>query len=133
VQDHALDFPSNIHTSPLGKLSSLPGSLVLLLGVSWDRNSSFHVAEQLSGCFGQTREGCPWLDEDGNKIWKEFDAMVTAEDDLLQEVGAAFESARADEIWVGKVGFAACRLFSCADCIRFTVEYYQTKGISIQD
>jgi aminoglycoside N3'-acetyltransferase len=99
---------------------------MLLLGVSWNRNSSFHVAEKLSGCFESTKEGCPWLDADGNKIWREFDDVDSAEDELLEEVGAAFEE-DSSNIQRGNVGSAPCRLFGCKECVDFAVLYYQQK------
>jgi aminoglycoside 3-N-acetyltransferase len=131
VEDHRLSNPFDVKTSPAGKLSALPGSQVLLLGVSWDSNSSFHVADQLSGCSASTREGCPWLDADGNKVWQEFDSCTMASDELLEEVGTAFEEDQKGHVQIGKVGSATCRLFSCADCINFAADYYRKKGISI--
>ncbi|ELR11196.1 Aminoglycoside 3N-acetyltransferase [Acanthamoeba castellanii str. Neff] len=137
TEDHALDYPFDSTTSPLGKMSALPGSKVLLLGVSWNRNSSFYVAEKLSGCFQPTKEGCPWLDADGNKIWQEFDDVDSAEDELLEEVGAAFEESTLREsasltskIQRGKVGSASCRLFGCKASVDFAVLYYQQKKYS---
>jgi aminoglycoside N3'-acetyltransferase len=111
-------------------MSTVPGSKVLLLGVSWNRNSSFHVAEQMSGVFKPTKAGCPWLDSDGNKIWQEFDDVDSAEDELLDEMGAAFEAYIQSEkatskIRRGNVGSALCRLFGCRESIDFAVEYYQ--------
>ncbi len=117
IADHALDYGLG-ESSPLARIYDLDGS-VLLLGVSYDRNTSFHLAEYRVPGAKQIYAGAPII-EAGQRVWKtyvdiEFDA------DCFPELGAAFEQTGQCE--VGKVGSAEAKLFRQRCAVDFATKW----------
>jgi aminoglycoside 3-N-acetyltransferase len=106
--------------SPLGRIYGRDG-WVLLLGVGFDRNTSFHLAEdRVSSPQGRTCRA-PII-ENGERVWKEY-RDIEFHDELFPELGADFEAAR--RVGQGKVGSADCRLFRQREAVDFAVAWFQ--------
>lgn len=100
--------------SPLGRLYELDGS-VLLLGVGFDRNTSFHLAEARSGTRRTLTEGAPVL-EDGRRTWKTYED-IAYDDSIFAEIGIAFAATGA--VRAGTVGAAPAQLFGQRAAVDF--------------
>src|SRR5205085_1163160 len=73
TSEHALDYSLG-EGSPLARLYDLDGS-VLLLGVGYESNTSFHLAEYRVPAARETEHGAPILD-DGQRVWATFRGIV---------------------------------------------------------
>ena len=111
---HPLDFPLD-WDSPLGRLYQLDAH-VLLLGVSYDSNTSFHLAEYGAKRHGIIYQGAPII-EDGCRVWKTYRDLDLAPAAQLLRLGEEFESACT--VRVGTVGHATARLFKLKDAVDF--------------
>ena len=103
--------------SPLARIYELDGS-VLLLGVGYGNNTSFHLAEYRVPGAEEIEQGAP-VYGDGLRVWatlREIDLDTEAFDDI----GAAFEAT--GDVRRGSVGLAAARLF----CQRPAVDFATT-------
>jgi aminoglycoside 3-N-acetyltransferase len=120
VADHSLEFGLG-ERSPLARIYDLGGS-ALLLGVGFDRNTSFHLAEhRIEGLIPST-DGAPVV-ENGARVWKTYQHIDI--DTPLDELGAAFEAT--GSVRVGKVGSATARLFRQRDAVDFAVRWLQAR------
>ena len=114
VYPHPLDFPLN-EASPLGRLYDWE-AYVMLLGVSYDSNTAFHLAEYGREDVRTITQGAPII-EDGKRAWKQYCDIEMFSDDELAKLGRAFES-RCD-VTIDQVGMATCRLFKMKDAVDF--------------
>ncbi|MCH7734496.1 MAG: AAC(3) family N-acetyltransferase [Chloroflexi bacterium] len=115
--------------SPLARLYDLDGK-ILFIGVGYDRNTSFHLAEYR---IDETplRTTTTLVEENGAREWREFPQIENMNDDWLRELGAAFEADNPDnKISVGRVGLAECRLFSQRAAVDFAVGWLREKWAS---
>ena len=87
--------------SPLARVYDLDGH-VLLLGVGYERNTSFHLAEYRTPGTSQIIEGASVL-EDGLPCWKTF-YDLDWNSDPFAEIGAAFETASPVNVGTGGIG-----------------------------
>lgn len=117
VASHVLDYALG-ETSPLARIYDLDG-WVLLLGVSYDRNTSFHLAEYRVPGSKQITDGAPII-EVGQRVWKTY-ADIEFDVDCFPEIGAAFE--QTGQCQVGKVGSAEARLFRQRCAVDFATEW----------
>lgn len=122
LQDNHLDFQMD-EESPLGRVYALDGQ-VLLLGVGWDNNTSFHLAEYKAGWPGKAyvREHAPVLDVSGQRVWQEYRDIAFGGEDF-EAMGSAFEAAKG--LRAGKVGAATARLFSQRSLVDFAVGWIE--------
>lgn len=111
---HALDYGLG-ERSPLARIYELDGQ-VLLLGVGFGRNTSFHLA-QYRVPTRQVTSAAPVM-EGGVRVWRTFQDVDLDMDDF-EALGAAFEAEGG--VTVGKVGSAMARLFAQ----RAAVDYAQ--------
>ncbi len=118
--NHELEFGLG-ETSPLAKLYQME-SYVLLLGVTYENNTSFHLSEYRIPHRKIIRKGCP-LFVDGERIWKTYEEIEYREE-LFEEIGQAFE--RELEVTVSKVGLAESRLFSFKQGVDFAQRWLKT-------
>jgi aminoglycoside 3-N-acetyltransferase len=109
-------------SSPLGRIYGLDG-WVLLLGVNFDRNTSFHLAEYRVSSPQRRTCRAPII-ENGERVWKEY-TDVEFHDELFCELGADF--AAACRVEQGKVGSADCRLFRQREAVDFAVGWFQER------
>lgn len=120
VDGHSLDFSFGEH-SPLARIYDLAGSVVLL-GVGYDRNTSFHLAEHRIEGVKPTNDGAPVI-ENGIRVWKTYQQIDL--DIPLDTLGAAFEAT--GSVRTAKVGSATTRLFSQRDAVDFAVRWLQDR------
>jgi aminoglycoside 3-N-acetyltransferase len=106
VRGHQLDNSLG-DGSPLARVYDL-GGFVLLLGVGYDRNTSFHLAEYRAGTRSAVEQGAAML-KDGVRQWVTF-RDIDFGDDVFPEIGREFE--RTGVVRIGAVGSATGRLFS---------------------
>lgn len=115
--DHALEFGLG-DGSPLARIYELDG-YVLLLGVGYGNNSSFHLAEARAGVGEIIRQGAPiWLN--GRRVWQWFES-IDYDDELFPQIGADFE--QANPVSIGMVGLAECRLFHQKTAVDFATDW----------
>jgi aminoglycoside 3-N-acetyltransferase len=118
TRDHELAFSLG-ESSPLARLYELDAD-VLLLGVGYGRNTSFHLAEYRSGAAVPERSGVP-----GGGGWQWFDD-IELRADLFEELGAEFVRDRA--VTPGRVGSAESRLFRQRDAVDFAVAWLRARA-----
>jgi aminoglycoside 3-N-acetyltransferase len=119
--DHALEFGLS-DQSPLGRIYDLDGH-VLLLGVPYANNTSFHLGESRAPGWKIEVQGAP-IFEDGQRIWKTF-RTFEADADCFDELGADFE--KAHPVKIGLAGSATARLFSQRTAVDFAQEWITKK------
>ena len=104
--------------SPLARIYELHGR-ILLIGVGYDRNTSFHLAEYRVPDPPRTTTGAPWL-RDGEKVWQEFED-VELDDEVFAETGRDFEETGG--VIVGPVRAAECRLMAQRTAVDFATDW----------
>ena len=105
--------------SPLGQLEALDAK-ILLLGVSFDSCTTFHLAEALHPVMPRKKMGAAIVEE-GQRVWKWFEDAEYDSDDFAQ-LGADYEAA-GGEVADGKVGNAVCKLLSARPAVAFASEW----------
>jgi aminoglycoside 3-N-acetyltransferase len=121
--EHGLDYGLG-EESPLGRLYEADAR-VLLLGVGYEVNTAFHLAEYRAD-FPRRRvvdTGGPIM-VDGHRRWKWFEDVDIDSEDFM-EIGRAFEKKFRREILTGVVGLAETRLFRMRDCVDFAVRWME--------
>ena len=101
-------------TSPLARVYDLAG-YVLLLGVGYDRNTSFHLAEYRAPMAKQDTPGAPML-VGSHSQWITF-SDIEIDDDTFPAIGKGFDET--GKVVVGKVGAAECRLYPQREGVDF--------------
>ncbi|MDK2879324.1 MAG: aminoglycoside 3-N-acetyltransferase [Thermoanaerobacteraceae bacterium] len=104
--------------SPLARLYDLDG-WVLLLGVGYDSNTSFHLAEYRAPGSKPFRGGAPVI-ENGQRVWKSYND-IEFDTDVFPQIGSGFEKQRS--VRKGKVGLAPSRYFKQREAVDFAVEW----------
>jgi aminoglycoside 3-N-acetyltransferase len=113
--------------SPLGKIYALDGH-VLLLGVGYDRNTSFHLAEARSPHAQDVRAGAP-IKVNGERIWQWYIEKALPDHLFsLVQIGTAFEAS--GQTLVGRVGSAPTRLFSQRHAVDFATKWIDRMAAS---
>ncbi len=110
--------------SPLARLYDVDGH-VLLLGVGYESNTSFHLAEYRMPTVQAIEQGAPILDG-GERVWTTFrDIAMDAE--VFSELGAAFEQDRPNLVHRGQIGCGEARLFRQHPAVDYAVEWLRRK------
>jgi aminoglycoside 3-N-acetyltransferase len=115
---HSLEYSLG-EASPLQRVCDLDGQ-VLLLGVGFDSNTCFHLAEIRSGRFDLILQGSPVL-EGGRRAWKTYRNVDYQTDDFVA-CGEALESAGL--VRQGQVGSTATRRFSIRAAVEFATAWF---------
>lgn len=124
TEHHALDDGLG-EGSPLARIYDLDG-WVLLLGVGYDRNTSFHLAEYRAPGTIPIRLGSP-IYEHGKRVWKWYhDIEIDA--DIFPTIGAEFE--RTGQVQIAHVGSAEARLFPQRPAVDFALNFYRAQRSS---
>lgn len=118
---HALDHSLG-ERSPLARIYDLDGS-VLLLGVGYDRNTSFHLAEYRIPGAQPIESGAPIADG-AERVWTVY-PDIALDSDPFAELGDAFE--RTGLVTRSRVGSAEARLFSQRRAVDFAVNWLQSR------
>jgi aminoglycoside 3-N-acetyltransferase len=107
--------------SPLARLYDLKAH-VLLIGVGFRRNTSFHLAEYRSSYRGK-RTGVRRLPVPiGRRLsWQEVDDVVFYEEDF-ETIGAGYLS-HSDRVAYGQVGNASCMLFPQTEVVDYSYRW----------
>lgn len=117
VDGHTLAYAMG-NGSPLARVYDLQGH-VLLLGVGYGNNTSFHLAEYRAPGAQPKTAGAP-ISEHGQRVWKMYDDL-DLQADMFGELGAAFEHAHA--VQIGNVGSATARLFAQRPAVDFATQW----------
>jgi aminoglycoside 3-N-acetyltransferase len=108
--------------SPLARVYDLDGD-VLLLGVPYGNNTSFHLGESRAPGGKFSLQGAPIM-ENGQRVWKTF-TTLEVDSDCFDELGADFEKAL--PVKIGLVGSATTRLFSQRAAVDFAEQWITEK------
>jgi aminoglycoside 3-N-acetyltransferase len=122
IRGHQLEYGFGEH-SPLARLYELD-AYVLLLGVGYDSNTSFHLAEHRAPGAVRRERGAPVM-ENGVRLWKVF-ADIELDSDRFPAIGTDFEAT--GNVTVGPVGSAESRLFSQRAGVDFATEWLTKHG-----
>jgi len=105
--------------SPLARIYDLEG-YVLLLGVGYNSNTSFHLAEYRCPGQRQIMQGAPIL-EGGQRVWKQFND-IEIDADIFPAIGYEFELT--GHVTTGYVGSAFSRFFPQRTAVDFAVRWF---------
>jgi aminoglycoside 3-N-acetyltransferase len=117
TQDHGLD-DSLGESSPLARMYDLDGQ-VLLLGVGYDRNTSFHLAEYRVPGAQRITTGSAILRE-GVRAWVSY-RDIDVDDGPFPDIGAAFE--QTGQVRIANVGSATAKFFPQRPAVNFALEW----------
>lgn len=117
VSTHELT-PQFGEQSPLGSLYKL-NAKVLLLGVDYDKCTSFHLSEAKNQYMSKVKIGAPIM-EDNKRIWKWFYDYDYDNEDFI-DLGNDFENR--NKVELGKVGLANCKLFDMKSSVDFGLDW----------
>lgn len=123
VHDHALEGSLG-DSSPLARVYALDG-WVLLLGVGFGNNTSFHLGEYRAETSAWRLTGSAML-ENGQRVWKTF-RDVDWNDETFPEIGAAFE--RGGLVRRGLVGSATALLFPQRPAVDFAQQWLEAAAM----
>jgi aminoglycoside 3-N-acetyltransferase len=120
VENHAL-ASSLGEQSPLARLYDLDAS-ILLLGVGYESNTSFHLAEYRANWPSKrfVAGGAPIL-VDGQRRWQRYEDLDLESEDFVT-IGADYER-ETDAVVTGRVGLATCRLMSQRSAVDYAVRW----------
>ncbi|GAE37516.1 aminoglycoside N(3)-acetyltransferase [Halalkalibacter akibai] len=111
LNSHEIDFGLG-ELSPLGKLYK-ENTFVLMIGVGYDSNTCFHLAEYRDKHKTYIKKGAPVI-EYGQRVWKVYDEIQFNEE-KFEEIGKGFE--KSCHIEQGKIGSANSKLFSMREAV----------------
>lgn len=126
TEGHLLDFSLG-EDSPLARIYDL-GGYVLLLGVGYDHNTSFHLAEYRAKGTKIVQEGAP-IQIDGGRTWRWYQE-IDLDDSVFPRVGMEYETL--GNVRICRVGNAETRFFAQRPAVDFAQKwieaYRKSKG-----
>jgi aminoglycoside 3-N-acetyltransferase len=117
TEDHSLDYSLG-EGSPLARIYELDGQ-VLLLGVGYESNTSFHLAEYRAPAVRRSEDGAPIV-ESGQRVWKTY-TDIELNEEVFGQIGADFEKAVGVRSF--GVGSAQAKHFSQRRAVDFAQEW----------
>jgi aminoglycoside 3-N-acetyltransferase len=93
---------------------------VLLLGVSYDSCTSFHLAEALNEKMPRKKIGTA-ITEDKKRVWQWFEDFAYNADEDFEQIGKAFDET--GNVVIGKTGNAHCRIFNMKTSVDFAEKW----------
>lgn len=118
VAGHPLE-PMFGDPSPIGRLYDR-NAKILLLGVSYDRCTSLHLAEYRSSCTKKIIQEGTAMMVDGVRAWVDV-SIVALDTDDFEQIGAAFEETR--RVVMGRIANSASKVFQMRDLVDFAVPW----------
>lgn len=119
--DHSLDYGLG-ENSPLRKLYD-HNTRVLLIGVGYDSNTAFHLAEYRLPNTKVDKSYAPIM-LNGKRVWHTI-KDVSHYEDWFEEMGEAFE--KQGSVTLGKIGAAEVKIFSVKESVDFAIEWLTEK------
>lgn len=119
TENHSLEYSLG-ENSPLARFYELDGK-VLLLGVDYDVNTSFHLSEYRAGNYTIATNISPII-ENGKRVFKQYED-IEFKTELFMFVGEGFEENY--DVALDKIGNANIKLFKQRDCVDFGVKYFK--------
>ncbi|MGX8709804.1 MAG: aminoglycoside N(3)-acetyltransferase [bacterium] len=107
--------------SPLGKLMDI-NAKVLLLGVGYENCTCFHVAETMCDKMPKKKDGAA-IEGNGERKWIWFQDYDYYSDDFVR-IGNDYEVY--NDVNIGKVGNANCKLFLMNNAVNFAKEWIES-------
>lgn len=128
TSDHHLQVEMG-ENSPLDRIYQLNGK-VMLLGVGFGNNTSFHLAEHRADYPAKkwTNTGCAMM-VDGQRKWVSFQGFDYDDEDFVK-IGAAFMKENSHFVKTGKVGQADALLIHQKPMVDFAVDWMNTNRFS---
>ncbi|MCA0984926.1 AAC(3) family N-acetyltransferase [Halobacillus yeomjeoni] len=117
TKDHQLEYSLG-ENSPLQKAYDLDAK-ILLIGVGYDTNTSFHLSEYKADVRKEYVRGAP-IQKDGREIWMTY-KDIEFNEDSFETIGRDFEADHS--VIFGKVGLAESRLFSMKESVDFAARW----------
>jgi aminoglycoside 3-N-acetyltransferase len=96
-------------------------AFVLLLGVGYDSNTCFHLAEYRTTKVKEITQGSPII-EAGQRVWKTY-RDIEFNSECFEEMGTAFE--RAGYVKSSNVGNAHTRIFLLRNAVDWAVSWLE--------
>lgn len=121
TENHSNDYSLG-DNSPLARAYDFDG-YVLLLGVSYGNNTSFHLSEYRAKGAKNEKSGAPIL-INGSRVWQEFDD-IELDSDVFEEMGRDFE--KLSNISIGRIGAAESKLFEQKSAVDFGMKWINNK------
>lgn len=118
TDNHSLNYGLG-EGSPLARLYDLEG-YVLLLGVGYGNNTSFHLSEYRAPGAKECENGGPIM-ENGKRIWKILKDIELDEDDVFPNIGKDFDES--GEVLIDNIGISECRLFKQKPAVDFAEKW----------
>jgi aminoglycoside 3-N-acetyltransferase len=125
TNNHSLHYGLG-EESPIAKIYDLDG-YVLLLGVGYGNNTSFHLAEYRADGAEKYENGAPII-EDGKRVWKIIND-IELDDEIFPNIGQDYD--KTGKVLVGNVGLAQVRLFKQKPSVDYAERWigdYRKKG-----
>ncbi|WP_425447231.1 aminoglycoside N(3)-acetyltransferase [Dethiothermospora halolimnae] len=117
IENHSLEYSLG-ENSPLARIYDLNG-YVLLLGVGYDSNTSYHLSEYRSKSMKTSTFESPIIEE-GKRVWKKYkDIEFNA--DMFPKIGLEFE--KNHKIDTGLMGNAKCKFFKQRAAVDFAEKW----------
>jgi len=120
IRNHSLEYGLG-NNSPLARIYELDG-YVLLLGVPYSNNTSFHLAEYRSHIHPTIYQETP-ITHCGKREWKQY-RDIDYSDSEFGAIGDAFE--KEGYATGGAIGLAESRFFSQRNAVDFALKWYET-------
>jgi aminoglycoside 3-N-acetyltransferase len=119
IKKQNYDYCMDIN-SPLGEVYKRNG-YILLIGVGYNKNTSFHLAEYMSTNSKKVfvNDGFPLI-KNGKRIWNKSKDILFDDSDF-EQIGNEYEKYKNLEI--GKIGNAETRLINQRDLVYFAVKW----------
>lgn len=123
TEKHSLEYAFG-ERSPLAKIYELDG-YVLLIGVDYENNTSFHLAEYRADYSSKEEEinGAPLM-VSGKRKWVDLKDIKSSTEDF-KELGSAFLNNKKGLIKISRIGQAKSQLFRQRDLVDFAVKWME--------
>jgi aminoglycoside 3-N-acetyltransferase len=119
TSSHSLAYSLG-ENSPLARIYDLDGK-VLLMGVGFENNTSFHLSEVRARGSSLAKQGAPII-VDGDRKWVEYTDIVY-DSDLFDQVGKDFCSTGL--VKIVKIGAGNCFLFAQRAAVDFGIQWIE--------